>query len=255
MSQNRIGVFGEGRNTAEVLAGIRQAEEQGIPAVWPTSMGANRDSVSVLVAAAVQTRRVLLGTMAVHIWPRHPVLLAQELRVLANLAPGRVRVGLSPASKRVVEGSYGLEYRMPLGHLREYVQLLKSLLSQGAGEFDGRYYRCRWRSDSTVEVPIMVTALRQRAFELAGAVADGAITSQCPGLYLRDVALPAMRAGAEAAGRPAPPLLARLPICVHDDPDQARAAARKQLAAYVQRNPAYIQMFAAAGFPEAAEGS
>jgi alkanesulfonate monooxygenase SsuD/methylene tetrahydromethanopterin reductase-like flavin-dependent oxidoreductase (luciferase family) len=76
----------------------------------------------------------------------------------------------------------------------------------------------------------------------------------CPGVYLRDVALPAMRAGAEKAGREAPPLLAHAPVCVHEKPDEVRAAAQQQLANYV-RLPFYVQMLTAAGFPEASTGA
>jgi alkanesulfonate monooxygenase SsuD/methylene tetrahydromethanopterin reductase-like flavin-dependent oxidoreductase (luciferase family) len=43
-------------------------------------------------------------------------------------------------------------------------------------------------------------------------------------------------------------------VCVHDKPEEMRAAAQQQLANYV-RLPFYVQMFAAAGFPEAAEGT
>jgi alkanesulfonate monooxygenase SsuD/methylene tetrahydromethanopterin reductase-like flavin-dependent oxidoreductase (luciferase family) len=63
-----------------------------------------------------------------------------------------------------------------------------------------------------------------------------------------------MRAGGEKAGRPVPPLVAHAPICVHDKPDEIRAAAQQQLANYV-RLPFYLRMFEAAGFPEAAAGS
>jgi alkanesulfonate monooxygenase SsuD/methylene tetrahydromethanopterin reductase-like flavin-dependent oxidoreductase (luciferase family) len=85
-------------------------------------------------------------------------------------------------------------------------------------------------------------------------VADGAISWVCPGVYLRDVALPAMRAGAERASRQVPPLLAHAPVCVHEKPDEVRAAAQQQLANYV-RLPFYVQMLTAAGFPEASTGA
>jgi alkanesulfonate monooxygenase SsuD/methylene tetrahydromethanopterin reductase-like flavin-dependent oxidoreductase (luciferase family) len=96
----------------------------------------------------------------------------------------------------------------------------------------------------------MASALRRGSFELCGAEADGAITWVCPGIYLRDVAIPAMRSGAEQAGRPTPPLITHAPVCVHDDPQEILAAVREQAANY-PRLPFYAQMFADAGFPEA----
>ena len=98
----------------------------------------------------------------------------------------------------------------------------------------------------------MASALRPKSYETCGELADGAISWVSPGTYLRDVALPAIRRGAERAGRPVPPLIAHAPVCVHDDPDEVRAAAREQLANY-PRSPFYQAMFAEAGFPEAGE--
>jgi alkanesulfonate monooxygenase SsuD/methylene tetrahydromethanopterin reductase-like flavin-dependent oxidoreductase (luciferase family) len=149
---------------------------------------------------------------------------------------------------------YGFDFRAPLGHLQEYLQIVKSLFQTGAVDFDGRYYHAHGQIRTPVEVPVMASALQRRSFELCGEVADGAISWVCPAVYLRDVALPAMRAGAEKAGRAVPALLAHAPICVHDKPDEVRETAQQQLANYV-RLPFYVQMLTAAGFPEAAQGS
>ena len=64
--------------------------------------------------------------------------------------------------------------------------------------------------------------------------------------------MPALRTGAEKAGREVPPLIAHVPVCVHENPDEVRVAVQQQLANY-PRLPFYQRMFEAAGFPEAAE--
>jgi alkanesulfonate monooxygenase SsuD/methylene tetrahydromethanopterin reductase-like flavin-dependent oxidoreductase (luciferase family) len=148
---------------------------------------------------------------------------------------------------------YGYDFHAPLGHLREYLQIVKTILHSGSVDFDGRHYHAHAQIRTPVDVPVMASALQRRSFELCGAEADGAISWVCPGVYLRDVALPAMRAGAEKAGRSVPPLMAHAPICVHDEPDEVREIARQQLANYV-RLPFYVQMLTAAGFPEASQG-
>ena len=89
---------------------------------------------------------------------------------------------------------------------------------------------------------------------MCGEVADGAISWVCPGEYLRDVALPAMKAGAQKSGREVPPLVAHAPVCVHDNLSEAKEAAREQLANY-PRSPFYQQMFVDSGHPEAREGT
>ena len=80
----------------------------------------------------------------------------------------------------------------------------------------------------------MAAALGEGAFEMCGAEADGAISWVCPGVYLQDVALPAMQRGAGQAGRPTPPLVAHVPVCVHDDPEEAREAIAEQFSGFAR---------------------
>jgi len=63
-----------------------------------------------------------------------------------------------------------------------------------------------------------------------------------------------MRKGAEIADRPVPPLIVQVPVCVHDDPDEAREAVRQQFAGFA-RSPFYQDMFTGAGFPEVSQGT
>src|SRR5919197_2363209 len=118
---------------------------------------------------------------------------------------------------------------------------------------DGTYYKAHETIPEPVELPVMASALQPKSFELCGEEADGAISWICPGVYLRDVALPAMRLGAERVGRPVPPLIAHAPVCVHDHADEVRAAVREQI--QNPRLPFYRQMLMAAGFPEAEDGT
>ena len=253
MGQQRIGVAVSGSDSAAVLASIKTAEELGIQGAWLTSGGAGLDPLTLFAVAAGRTQNIQLGTSIVPIFPRHPIAMVQQVQVLSQLAPGRFRLGVGPSHQSPMEETYGVDFRAPLGHLREYLSILKALLQEGSVDFDGRYYRARARIASPVEVPVMASALRPKSFEVCGELADGAISWVCPGAYLRDVALPAMRAGAAKAGRPVPPLIAHAPVCVHDDLEEVRAAVRTQVTN--PRTPFYQLMFVAAGFPEAVEGT
>jgi F420-dependent oxidoreductase-like protein len=253
MAQKLIGVVVSAADSPGILAAIDHAEQLGIPAAWMTTGGVGFDALTLYAAAAVRTSRIHLGTSIIPTFPRHPLVVAQQVQVLAQLAPGRFRLGLGPSHRPNVERMYGYDFRAPLGHLREYLQIVKTLLHSGSVDFDGSHYHAHAQIRTPMDMPVMASALQRRSFELCGAEADGAISWVCPAVYLRDVALPAMRAGAEKAGRPVPPLLAHAPICVHDKPDEVREVARQQLANYV-RLPFYVQMLTAAGFPEASQG-
>jgi alkanesulfonate monooxygenase SsuD/methylene tetrahydromethanopterin reductase-like flavin-dependent oxidoreductase (luciferase family) len=106
----------------------------------------------------------------------------------------------------------------------------------------------------TPQVPILISALRQKAFHLAGEIADGAISWLCPVPYLLNTALPALREGAASIHRPAPPLVAHVLVALHDNRQKGLAAARQSLQRYAQL-PFYANMFADAGFPVASDGS
>ena len=174
--------------------------------------------------------------------------LAQQAQVIDSLAPGRFRLGVGPSHQAPMESAFGADFRAPIGHLREYLHILRALMHTGAVEFEGRWYSANTSLSSTVDVPIMASALRPGAFETCGELSDGAISWVCPHFYLRDTALPALARGAESAGRPTPPLIAHAPVCVTDDLDAARDGVRARLG-YFPSIPFYANMFAEAGFP------
>ena len=248
-----IGVDATGGDVAQVLARIERLEELGVAAAWLSDGEVELDALTLLAAAAVRTERILLGTAIVRTWPRHPIVAVQQSLTLAKLAPGRFRLGVGPAHRGQMEEEFGFAFEAPLTNLREYVHIAKALLHGGAVDFDGRHYHAHSSSAETApDVPVMVSALRPASFRLCGRVADGAISWVCPARYLRDVAIPAMEAGAAEAGRAAPPLIAHVPVCVHDDAKEIRSAALEQLA-YYPTSDFYARMFAAAGFSEAQE--
>ena len=236
------------------LAAVDDLENRGIGAAWMTSGSTGGgDSLSVFAAAAPRTQSIMFGTAITQTFPRHPIAVAQQVLSLAQLAPNRFRLGLGTSGQGGVEQTLGVRFRAPLAHLREYVRILKALLQEGSVDFSGRHYEAHTSIPAPVDVPVMAAALGEGAFEMCGAEADGAISWVCPGVYLRDVALPAMQRGAEQAGRPTPPLIAHVPVCVHDNPEEAREAVAQQFRGFAVA-PFYRNMFHNAGFPEVAEG-
>jgi F420-dependent oxidoreductase-like protein len=255
MAQKRLGVVVSAPDSAAVLTSITQLEQRGIPAAWLTSAGAGgADPLSVFAGAALRTQRILLGTAITQTFPRHPIAVVQQVLVLAQLAPGRFRLGLGTSGRAGMEQTYGVTYHAPLGHLREYLRIVKALLHEGSVDFAGHYYQAHSRISAPLDVPVMAAALGVKAYELCGAEADGAISWLCPEAYLRDVALPALHRGAASAGRPVPPLIAHAPVCVHDQEEEVRAAVRQQFGVFA-RMPFYQNMFHAAGFQEVAQGT
>jgi F420-dependent oxidoreductase-like protein len=253
----RAGLAIRNPNPADTLAAIVRAEERGVRTIWSTVGGTNPDAVTLFAAAAARTARIELGTSIVPTYPRHPVALASQALVLGALAPGRFRLGIGPSHRPTIEGMFGLPMEKPLEHLREYLSVLRGLLWEGAIDFAGQYFRVRAQLPDGVtppRTPLPISALRAGAFRLAGEIADGAISWVCPVPYLVNTARPALEAGANAAGRPTPPLIGHVPVALSEDREAVRAAARPQLANY-GRLPFYRGMFEDAGFPIPADGT
>ena len=253
MSIATIGGNAQGADAQAMVKTIGELEARGIHASWLTGGPGGFDSLTTFSAAAAVTSEILLGTCITPTWPRHPIIAAQQVRSIANLAKARFRFGIGPSHRSGMERRFGVNYRTPLTALREYMTIVRSLLETGCVDFDGAIYKAHTEfGGPTPGVPVLMSALREPAYKLAGEISDGAISWVSPGTYLRDFALPAMEIGAKAAGRRCPPLFAHVPIAVHENLEEVRVAVREQLAMY-PKAPFYQAMFAAAGFPEAAE--
>jgi alkanesulfonate monooxygenase SsuD/methylene tetrahydromethanopterin reductase-like flavin-dependent oxidoreductase (luciferase family) len=230
-----IGTLIQASGAPQAVAQIVQAERAGIPAIWATSGGiGGADLLPTWAAAAVQTKRIMLGTAIVRTWPRHPIALAEEALAIAQLAPGRFRLGIGPTGETQAVQTYGANYRKPLTQVREYLTVLRALLHDGAVDFVGEHVTARSRVRTPVRIPLVASAAGLRAFELCGELSDGAISWVAPKRYLVEQALPALRRGADKARRPAPPIIAHVTIAVDKDGQAARALAREQLAPYAR---------------------
>lgn len=254
MGLGTIGMAAMGGDAREVLTTISDLETIGIDAAWLTTGGAGQDALTLFAGAAAQTEHILLGTSIMPTWPRHPVVAVQQVQVLTQLAPRRFRLGIGPSHRMPMTRMFGADFESPLTHLREYLHITRQLMKEGSVQFSGRYFKVDAQIPEPIpDVPVMASALRPAAFELCGELADGAISWVCPARYLSEVGLPALKRGAEAAGRAVPPLVAHMPVCVHDDPSEARAEFREQFGRYAA-SPFYQRMFESAGYPEALEG-
>ena len=233
---------------------IVQAEEAGVRQVWATQGGASTDLLTAYAAAFQRTGEIRLGTSIVPIYPRHPLALAQQAATAAGLGPGRLRLGIGTSHRPSIEGVYGMKMEEPLEYLKEYVEVVHAALWDGSVNHQGRFFTAKVKMNHPQPVPVLIAALGEKAFRLAGQISDGAISWNVPARHLLDVAMPALREGAKSAGRETPPLVAHIPVVLSEDAAVARAAAKKALSVYA-RLPFYYNMWSAAGYPLEADGS
>ncbi len=244
-----VGLVVDGSNAAAAVKTIVSAEDSGVRQVWMTQSPFWPDTLTAFAAAAAKTSTICMGTSIVPTYPRHPLVLAQQALSLHDLAPGRLRLGIGPSHRFIIEGIYGLQHTAPLAHLREYVQVLRGALWEGRVHHHGHFYNVVATLPRRSRIPVLVSTLGERAFQLAGQIADGALSWVCPVPYLLHTGVPALRASADAVGRAVPPpLVAHVLVALSEDRDPVLAAGHQMLDFYAAI-PFYASMFANAGLP------
>jgi alkanesulfonate monooxygenase SsuD/methylene tetrahydromethanopterin reductase-like flavin-dependent oxidoreductase (luciferase family) len=244
---------GHSMNAAAAITKIAAAEAAKVRQIWMNQE--YLDTLTIFAAAAVKTSAVRLGTAIVQTYPRHPLALAQQVLVLNDIAPGRLRLGIGPSHSSIIEGIFGLPQRKPLAHLREYLEVLRAILWEGKVNYRGEFFNVEVTSPSTPRIPILISTLGEKAFQLAGEIADGALSWLCPVPYLLRTGLPSLRKGAAITGRSAPPsLIAHVLVALTTDRHSAIAAGHQLIDMYA-RYPFYVKMFTSAGFPTTVGGA
>jgi alkanesulfonate monooxygenase SsuD/methylene tetrahydromethanopterin reductase-like flavin-dependent oxidoreductase (luciferase family) len=252
-TRERVGLVVDDANAAEAAKTIVAAEAAGVRQIWMNQPPLWPDILTTLGAAAAKTSTVRLGTSIVPTYPRHPLVLAQQALALYDIAPGRLRLGIGPSHRVIIEDMYGLPQTTPLSHLREYVKVLRAALWEGKVDHHGHFFNVVATLPRTAQIPLLISTLGKKAFQLAGEIADGALSAICPVPYLLRTGLPALRTAAAANGRSAPPpLVAHVPVALSQDRHSVMAAGHQLLDMYAKL-PFYAKMFADAGFPLTAE--
>ena len=247
-TRERVGLVVDGTNAAAAVKTIAAAEAAGVRQIWMVQSPWSPDILTTLAAAAAKTSTIRLGTSIVPTYPRHPLVMAQQAWSLYDIAPGRLRLGIGPSHQSIIECIYGLPQTTPLAHLREYVNVLRTVLWEGKVDHHGQFFNVKVTFPHTSHIPVLISTLGKKAFQLAGEIADGALSFMCPVSYLIRTAIPTMHAAAAAVGRSAPPLVAHVSVALSQDRDSVLAAGHQLFDMY-GKFPFYAKMFADAGFP------
>jgi alkanesulfonate monooxygenase SsuD/methylene tetrahydromethanopterin reductase-like flavin-dependent oxidoreductase (luciferase family) len=246
--QDQIGIGFIPQNAWQTVDYITRADAAGVGTAWTVMPSQGRDTLTLSAAAAVKTKRIKLGTAILPAFTRHPLAIVTQMLALEDLAPGRFRLGIGTSHRESMAPVYGVPFDRPLSRLREYLQVLRPALNEGAVTFSGEFYSVDAKFPYATQTPLLISTLREHAFELAGELSDGAITWLCPVDYLLTTGKPALERGAKKAGRAVPPLIAHVLVSTRTDKEAVRAGGRAMLENYGAA-AFYARMFADAGYP------
>jgi 5,10-methylenetetrahydromethanopterin reductase len=249
-SNGRIGVVmpNHGATADGISAQIVQLEELGFESAWMPGIPNGPDILSLLAIAGRATTRIEIGTAIVPTYPRHPVALAAQALTVNEALGGRLTLGIGVSHQPVIERQYGLDYSQPVGHMREYLQVLRPLLENQTVDFSGKHFKVRTRlniEQSGLTPPsVLIAALAPQMLRVAGELADGTVTFMTGITTTLAAIVPGINAA--AVGRPAPRVVLGMPVCCTDDVAAGRAFANEEFALY-GKLPAYQAMMASEG--------
>lgn len=211
---------GCGRSTSVRRFGeiARVAEECGFSSITHIdSQILSRDVYVSLSHAASRTSRIRLGQGVTNPYTRHPSVTANATASLDELSQGRAFLGVGAGYSSVE--SMGLRPR-PLGEFRRYVEFLKTYLSGGTAQWDGKRMKSGW---ITAPIPLMIATGGPRSMVMAGELADEIVIQGAHPLIVK-WRLELIERGARKAGRS----LADIPIWVRSMcyPAASKAEAR-----------------------------
>jgi probable F420-dependent oxidoreductase len=166
-----------------------------------------------LLLAAEHTERLELGTGIAVAFARNPMVMANIGYDLQAYSMGRCILGLGSQIKAHIEKRFSMPWSHPAPRMREFILAMRAIWAAwNDGEkldFQGDFYRHTLMTPFFNPGPnpygnpkVFLAAVGEKMTEVTGEVADGillhAFTTE---RYVREVTLPALERGWEAAGK------------------------------------------------------
>ena len=217
----------------DIVAEAATVERDGFAAYWvPNIFG--HDALTALAIVGTQVPRIELGTAVVPTFPRHPHAIAQQAHTVAAASGGRFTLGIGLSHKIVIENMFGMSYDKPIRHLREYLSVLMPLSRNEFANFEGQMYKVHagLSAKGSDGFSVVVAALGEQMLRVTAAMTDGTLTWCTGPVTLANHIVPTITKAADEFGRPAPRVIAALPVCVTEDRAGASARAAETFAAY-----------------------
>ena len=248
-----IGGIGSAGSLESQITQILEAEKHGFHSLWAAHI-MDVDIMSMMCLAAEKTSRIEMGTAVTPTFLRHPIAMAQQALTVQSIAGGRFTLGIGVNHKPVVEDRLGMEFHRPAQHMKEYLDIVRTLSRDGIVDYKGQIFSANTQF-TIVErshIPVLLAALGPRMLKTAGETADGTITWMTGVQTLKTHIVPTINRAAEGAGRDNPRIVAAVPVAVTGDRPAAFRQANDYFGRYGQL-PSYRAMLDREGVESPAE--
>ncbi len=222
------------RKVGRMLADIEWAETAGMDTAWIPQVPSDFDALLAVALMATRSTRIELGTAVVPLQAQHPIALArQALSTQAATGP-RLVLGVGPSHHWIIGDMLGLPYERPAGYTRDYLEVLDAAFrGPGPVDVENDTFTVHNPLDLTpvAPLPVLVAALGPVMLALAGERADGTVLWMADERAVAEHVVPRITKAADNAGRPAPRIVAGIPVCLcaPGEVDAARERANRIL--------------------------
>jgi 5,10-methylenetetrahydromethanopterin reductase len=179
-----------------------QAEKTGFDCLWITDHFNNRNVYVSLAIVSAYTNRIKFGPGVTNPYLAHPVVTAQAVATLNEVAPGRVVCGLGVGDKTTLQ-MVNIEQSKPLATIRESVRIIREIASGRTLEMQGEIFKAsgaKLTFKVANPVPVFIGAQGPKMLALAAEIGDGVLINAS---HEKDVenAVKSVREGADRAGK------------------------------------------------------
>jgi len=228
----------------QVLVCSRKLNEFKPDTVWiPETWG--MENFSLLSMASRENSFSKIGSSIVNIYSRSPSLIAMGAATVDTISNKRLVLGLGTSSKPLVEDFHGGKLESPLKRMKEYVEIIRLILSGKTINYSGEIFSLKNFSllikPPRDSIPIYLAAVNQKMVELTWKIADGVIFYLRPKSEIKSIL-------AKMQNQKKIDATLQIITCVNDDSEKAMVRAKKTLAFYVSVGKIYREFLASNGF-------
>jgi len=228
----------------QVLACSRKLNEFKPDTVWiPETWG--MENFSMLSMASRENGFSKIGSSIVNIYSRSPSLIAMGAVTVDTISNKRLVLGLGTSSQPLIEDFHGDKFERPLKRMKEYVEIIRLILSGKTVNYSGEIFTLKNFSllikPTRDTIPIYLAAVNQKMVELTWKIADGVIFYLRPKSEMKSTL-------AKMQNQKKIDASLQIITCVNEDSEKAMIRAKKTLAFYVSVGKIYREFLASNGF-------
>ncbi|WP_343575371.1 LLM class F420-dependent oxidoreductase [Mycobacterium sp.] len=205
------------RKVSRMLADIEWAESAGMDTAWIPQVPNDFDALLAVALMGTRTTRIELGTAVVPLQALHPIALARQALSTHAATGGRLVLGVGPSHHWIIRDMLGLPYEKPAAYTRDYLEVLRAAFAgPGQIDVDNDHFTVHNPNDLAPvgPLPVLVAALGPVMLALAGEHADGTVLWMADERAVANHVVPRITKAADNAGRPAPRIVAGIPVCL-----------------------------------------